>query len=97
MSKETKELKLGTLKLSDKEKQAIAEFIQTPGFRVWKKKIMPARELVIAGLALNAQDVNGLFYAKGMSLENSRQISSLEEIAKKYNANQLNEDFEDEV
>lgn len=77
--------KLGTLKLSDAEKEVIAELVDSDGFRVWKRKIMPNREVVIAGTALSAIDEQGLWYAKGMSFENSKQIAELEKIANEHN------------
>lgn len=82
---EVKVPKLGTLKLSDAEKEAIAELVETDGFKVWKRKVMPNREVVIAGTALSAVDEKGLWYAKGMSFENSKQITELEKIANEYN------------
>lgn len=82
---EVKVPKLGTLKLSDAEKEAIAELVETDGFKVWKRKVMPNREVVIAGTALSAVDEKGLWYAKGMSFENSKQITELEKIAAEYN------------
>ena len=82
---EVKVPKLGTLKLSDAEKEAIAELVDSDGFKVWKRKIMPNREVVIAGTALSAVDEKGLWYAKGMSFENSKQIAELEKIANEYN------------
>ena len=85
---DTKELKLGTLRLTDAEKEAIAEMVDSDGFKVWKKKVMPNREVKIAGTALSAVDENGLWYAKGMSFENSKQITELENIAREYNKNQ---------
>lgn len=78
---DTKNYKLGSLRLSYAEKEAIAEMVETDGFKIWKKKVMPARELQIAGLALNAQDERELFRAKGQSFENGSQIKKLEEIA----------------
>jgi hypothetical protein len=85
---EVKVPKLGTLKLTDAEKEAIAELVESDGFKVWKRKVMPNREVVIAGTALSAVDEKGLWYAKGMSFENSKQIGELEKIAAEYNKNQ---------
>jgi hypothetical protein len=84
--------KLGTLRLSEGEKQAIAEMVESDGFKVWKKKVMPNRELQIAGACLQAVDSNGLFRAKGQSYENGKAVKSLEEIAADWNKNQLDED-----
>lgn len=95
MSDQTKLLKLGTLKLNEREKQAIAEMVSSDGFKVWKRKVMPNRELQIAGAALNATDERGLFRAKGQSYENGKQVKSLEDIASDWNNNQLEEDAED--
>lgn len=86
------EKKLGTLRLTEGEKQAIAELVVSDGFKVWKKKIMPNREIQIAGACLQAVDEKGLFRAKGMSYENGRALKLLEEIAEAWNKNQLDED-----
>jgi hypothetical protein len=89
--------KLGTLKLTDAEKQAIAEMVETPGFKVWKKKVIPNREVQIAGLALSAIDVNGLYLARGCSSENRRQVESLQKIADDYNKSDVDEGEIDSV
>lgn len=86
------EKKLGTLRLTDGEKKAIALMVDSEGFKIWKKKVMPNRELQIAGACLQAVDQNGLFRAKGQSYENGRAIKALEEIAAAWSDNQLNED-----
>jgi len=88
--------KLGTLKLTDAEKQAIAEMVETPGFKVWKKKVIPNREIQIAGLALSAIDVNGLYHARGCSSENRRQVESLQKIDD-YNKSDVDEGEIDSV
>lgn len=75
---------LGSIKLSDSEKQAIALLVESDGFKVWSKKVVKAREVQIAGTALSAIDENGLWYAKGMSFENSKQISILQQIADEF-------------
>lgn len=78
---------LGALNLTDSEKQAIAQLVDSDGFKVWKKKVVKSREIKIAGAALSAVDANGLWYAKGMSFENSKQVSILEDIAADYDKN----------
>lgn len=86
--------KLGTLILTDDEREAIAEMVDSPGFKVWKKKVMPARELQIAGAALASIEKHDLWYHKGMSFENGKQISNLENLAKKHNEDMGDEDQE---
>lgn len=82
---DSKEYKLGTLRLTEAEKEAIAEMVDSDGFRVWKKKVMPNREVQIAGTALSAIDEHGLYTARGMSLENQGQVARIEKIANDYN------------
>lgn len=85
---EIKDYKLGSLRLNDAEQQAIAELVDSDGFRVWAKKVMPTREIQIAGTALSALDEHGLYLARGMSLENRKQITLLQDIANKWNTKQ---------
>lgn len=92
MSTNKRELKLGSLKLKDSEKEAIAEMVESDGFKAWKNKVMPNRELKIAGAALAANSVEELFRAKGQSYENGKQIVQLEDIARAYNKNPDKED-----
>ncbi len=88
--------KLGQARLTEAEKQAIAEMVESDGFKVWKKKIVPSREVVIGGMLTNAaQTIEDLWYYKGMSFENGKPIKMLEDTAAKYNATQLDEDAED--
>lgn len=79
----TKDNKLGTLKLSGAEKAAIASMVDSPGFRVWRQKIMPNREIKIAGTLVNTgQDEKDLWYFKGRSVENEQIVKELLDIAK---------------
>lgn len=93
--KKLKPQKLGTLKLNEGEKQAIAELVESEGFKVWAQKVIPNRTLVIAGTALAAMDERGLYHARGMAFENSKQVDILAEIAAEYNRTQLDEDAKD--
>ena len=84
----TKDNKLGTLKLSASETAAIATMVDSPGFRVWSTKIMPNREVKIAGALINTgQDEKDLWYFKGRSVENSDVVNELKSIAKKAEEN----------
>jgi hypothetical protein len=88
--------KLGTLNLNEAEKQAIAEMVQSDGFKVWKKKIIPNRSLQIAGLVygLEPSEAN-MSKIQGQGYENSKQIKVLEDIADEWNKKQLDEDDND--
>ena len=88
----TKSKKLSSLNLSDKEKQDIAEMVETPGFRVWIKKIVPHREIQIALTNISmGTDEKDLWYNKGMASENGKGPRSLKEIADDWNKGQIDE------
>lgn len=91
------EPKLGKVRLSEAEQEAIAEMVESEGFKVWVKKIVPTREVQIAGTAINAGlTAEDLWYYKGMSFENGKPIKQLKEIAAEYNKNQLEIDSKDD-
>lgn len=89
--------KLSSLKLSDKDMEAIAEMVATPGFRVWSKKIVPHREIQIAltniSMGTTEQD---LWYNKGMANENPKSVKVLKDIADKFNSGNMDEDGDDD-
>lgn len=89
---------LGTLpKLSDAEKEAIAELVQTPGFKIWKKKIVPHREVQIALTNISmGQTTEDLWYNKGMVRENKKSLETLEKIAEDFNKGNIEEDGTDD-
>lgn len=75
--------KLGTIRLTDAEKVAIAAMVDSPGYKVWTKKILAARELQISGSLINTgSTAEDLWLHKGMSYENSNTPKLLEGIAK---------------
>lgn len=75
--------KLGIIRLTDDEKGAIAAMVESAGFKVWKKKILTARELQISGSLINTgATVEDLWLHKGMSYENANTTKLLESIAK---------------
>ncbi len=75
--------KLGIIRLTDGEKAAIAAMVESPGFRIWKKKILTARELQISGSLINTGSTSeDLWLHKGMSYENANTTKLLESIAK---------------
>ena len=83
---ERKGVKLGKLRLNEQQKQAIAEMVETDGFRIWERLVVPTREVEIGGLVINtAMDSDQLWYYKGMSYENSRVVKSLRDIADEFN------------
>lgn len=98
MSKKSTKKKLGTLRLNEAEKQAIAEMVESDGFKVWKNKVVPARALQISGLVYGMlpSEAN-MARIQGQGDENSRQVAKLEDIADDWNKKQLEEDAEDEV
>lgn len=80
--------KLGKVKLNDAQKLAIAEMVETDGFKVWKKVIAPHREIQIALTVIaTALDERQLWQNKGQAIENGKALKDLEEIANEYNAN----------
>lgn len=82
--------KLGVIKLTDSEKKAIAVMVESPGFRIWKKKILAAREVQICGSLINTgATAEDLWLHKGMSYENSNTPKLLESIAKEVEEEQV--------
>lgn len=85
--------KLGAVKLNEAQKQAIAEMVETDGFKIWKKKLMPARALQIAGFTYNMEPTStNMAKLQGQAFENSMQISKIEDIAKAYHAGKSEDD-----
>lgn len=96
MSK-TKAKKLGTLKLTDAQREAIAKMVDSDGFKIWEKIIVPTREIEIGGLLSNAaMTQDDLWYYKGMSYQNSQSPKKIREIVDEYNKKQLEVDSDDE-
>lgn len=85
---ENKGEKLRALKLSAAEKEAIAELVESDGFKIWKNKIIPHREVQIAlTLVSMGTTDNDLWWNKGMAHENAKQVKILEDIAAQHNKN----------
>jgi hypothetical protein len=75
--------KLGNIRLNDNERRAIAAMVESPGYKVWKNKILAARELQISGSLINTGATSeDLWLHKGMSYENANTPKLLEGIAK---------------
>lgn len=88
--------KLSSLKLTEEEKTAIAEMVATPGFRIWKDKIIPTREIQIAltNISMGVSE-NDLWYNKGMIRENSKTLKTLEALAAGVDLNEIDNDDEE--
>lgn len=90
--------KLKKFKLTDGEKSAIAQLVESDGFKVLAKRIIPQRELQIALTNISMGNTErDLWYNKGMVYENSKLLAMIQDVADEYNKKQLDEDATDEV
>jgi hypothetical protein len=81
-----KSQKLGNPNLTDSEKEAIAEMVESAGFKAWLNKVIPARMVQLSATALASPDYNTLLRIQGQAAEIDNQPKKLMEIATEYNA-----------
>jgi hypothetical protein len=89
--------KIGEIRLTDQQKQIIAEGVETEFFKVLARVVRPKRQTRVALLAVNAaQDEKDLWFYKGMSGELDWLIRHMEDVAAKWNKQNLDADTDGE-
>lgn len=95
MSKETTP-KIGTIRFTDREKEAIAVAVESDFFKLLKRKYMPGRVNKIA-LALLASGMTerDMHIQQGRAMEAEAFLKEIEKIADEFNRKNLDPDTED--
>lgn len=66
-NKQKQPQKIGRIELTDREREIIAEGVNSEFFKILIKKVIPQREIQLALTLLHAgQDTNDLFFYRGM-------------------------------
>lgn len=87
--------KLGKIKLSEGDKAVIAEGVEDEFFKILKNKIRPQRQTQIALLNINSMPtVEIANHYRGATSEWDQMIRVLENIAKEYNGQIVDEEEE---
>lgn len=77
---------VGKLDLTPKQKEIIAQGVETDFFKVLRDVVVPKREIEIALTSLSTgQNEQDLWYHKGMSTGMTRLMAVLKQVADEYN------------
>lgn len=81
-----KDPKLGELKLTETQKEQLAELVESDGWKVLKSIIRPQRQVKYALLTINsAPDTDTVSFYRGASWNNDDLVKSVERVAEEFN------------